>query len=365
MIPQIAAVYGLQPKRHLPTQKGYRNQTHPIELTDGQLVNLIIYKQEPGIVAKIKHANAAADFLASKGFPARKTYSSKIVQLKAGQHTKYASLYYYLPGNTIPWEAYTQNHIKLLGMAMANMHHVLRKLDLPDLPAVADEYHTIFNHMSDYFTRSGVRSALQSKLDLQPPAIDKHKQILKKTGNLPSQILHMDFVRGNVLFVDIGSAPTNRLPLPRHPGPELGSSKNELLIDWIPDQVRNDGNQSRLTPKLQLGHVSLTGILDFEKTSQGHPIFDVARTLAFLLVDSKFKTEAKIRKYFLQSGYIKRGGGQLDTPAMRLLEPLLDVFLLYDFYKFLRHNPYESLPHNQHFVRTRDILLQRKVIEPA
>ncbi len=114
----------------------------------------------------------------------------------------------------------------------------------------------------------------------------------------------------------------------------------------------------------------MTGILDFEKTAYGHPVFDVARTLAFLLVDCEYKGEAKIRKYFLQSGYNKRGTVNFRNPIIKhgnrttnLLESLIDLFLLYDFYKFLRHNPYEFLEQNHHYKRTRDILLTRNMLE--
>jgi len=110
--------------------------------------------------------------------------------------------------------------------------------------------------------------------------------------------------------------------------------------------------------------VHITGVLDFEKASHGHPLFDIARTLAFLLVDCKYKTEAQVRKYFLLSGYNKRGTGDFKITAMnaRLLEQLVELFLLYDFYKFLRHNPYEALPQNEHFVRTQALLLQRQLL---
>ncbi len=45
-----------------------------------------------------------------------------------------------------------------------------------------------------------------------------------------------------------------------------------------------------------------------------------------------------------------------------LLEVLVDLFLFYDFYKFLRHNPYESLTDNEHFIRTKAILLRQGLI---
>ncbi len=80
----------------------------------------------------------------------------------------------------------------------------------------------------------------------------------------PHALLHMDFVRGNILY----------------------SQNHELRI---------------------------SGILDFEKAAYGSPLFDIARTYAFLLVDCKYKSEKEIGKYFLRSGYIKRGKLKLNS----------------------------------------------------
>ena len=105
----------------------------------------------------------------------------------------------------------------------------------------------------------------------------------------------------------------------------------------------------------------ITGILDFEKTAMGHNFVDIARTLAFLMVDCKFKTVDKVVKYFLYSGYHKRGQMK-DVGDKAILNQLIEMFLVYDFYKFLRHNPYESLHLNEHYVRTNHILDKRGVI---
>ena len=59
---------------------------------------------------------------------------------------------------------------------------------------------------------------------------------------------------------------------------------------------------------------------------------------------------------------MKRGGGICEPAELGILEPLVAMMLLYDFYKFLRDNPYESLDKNHHFRRTRDILIARKVL---
>lgn len=274
--------------------------------------NLILYKRESGITRRIQNANHIGNYLAEHDLPARHTIDPRIVRLHGPHGTIYGSLYAYLPGETIPWEAYTMEHLKNLGGMMSTLHTILQPVPRKNLPDVIDEYRAICNRMEQYFGTEGVQKALRSKLHLKVPAdLAAIQKLLDDLANLPGgQPLHMDFVRGNILF-----------------------SPNTKQI---------------------------SGILDFEKVAWGSPVFDVARTLAFLLVDCKYKTEPKTRKYFLHSGYNKRGPARLTD--LTHLERLLDLFLLYDFYKFLLHNPYESLPANEHFMRTRDLLLQRKVI---
>ena len=201
------------------------------------------------------------------------------------------------------------DHIKQLGAALSDMHYALKGLPQKDLPFVIDECRALLKRMEKYFDNEGVHDALAGKLGLAILDTTRLRPALTASIELPAQALHMDFVRGNILF---DSGPT------------------------------------------------VTGILDFEKTAWGPVVFDIARTLAFLIVDCKYKTEAKVRKYFLHSGYNKRGQAKFESTA--LLEDLLNFFLLHDFYKFLRHNPYESLEQNEHFVRTRDFLLKRNII---
>jgi Ser/Thr protein kinase RdoA (MazF antagonist) len=293
--------------------KGYRNESYPVLLADGAMCNLIIYKREPGILQRIRNANRISNAVAVQGLPARRSVTDKIVRLHNDNYELYGALYTYLPGTTIPWEAYTMEHIKQLGAAMSTMHELLRPQPRHTLPLVTDEYRAICRRMETYFGRDGVRMALRNKLGLDPPrVIGRLRAVLEGLSNAPGQqALHMDFVRGNILFSE-----------------------------------------------QQKGRI--TGILDFEKTAWGHPAFDIARTLAFLLVDCKYKEEGKVRKYFLHSGYNKRGSAQFREWAV--LEILLDLFLLYDLYKFLRHNPYEYLQQNEHYIRTRNCLLKRNIL---
>ena len=301
---------------------GYRNRNYPALLESGQRANVIVYKADADILSRIKNANFVGAHLAARGLPVRHQLDSRIIKLQSANRTKYAGVYNYLPGHTIPWEGYTQKHLKLLGWTMGEMHRQLANVTLPVATTAVAEYLAIVRRMQAYFAQPAIQHALNAKLGLHiDPTIFRHfNRLLNAADHLPHQrILHLDFVRSNILF---------------------GTSSH-----------------------FQIGDVAVTGIIDFEKAAIGHPALDLARTLAFLLVDCKYKPEAKIRKYFLQSGYAKRGGGVI--PPSSLLEPLVTLFLTYDFYKFLRHNPYESLGQNEHFVRTRDRLLQRSIIAPT
>jgi Ser/Thr protein kinase RdoA (MazF antagonist) len=311
-----------------PPQKGYRNNSYAVTLAGGEVHNLILYKSEPGILARITAANRVSNYLAAHNLPTRRTlgHITKIQgRTRTGEaRTKYACLYNYLPGNTIPWEAYTMDHIKLLGLAMSRLHAALAQVPA-HLPSVLVENRQTLERMQRYFAQPGVTSALTTKLHLtlNPHALTSAHTTLSHAANLPDhQPLHLDFVRGNILF---GTAADH---------PE--------------------------TP-LTLNHLAITGIIDFEKTAIGPRIFDIARTLAFLLVDCKGKTPRQVLGYFLDSGYNKRGPIRF-TDSPQLLQALVNFYLLHDLYKFLRHNPYESLPQNEHFVRTVMFLQTRNLI---
>lgn len=330
-ITQIMSMYGLEPHRIFAVQRGYRSRSYPVLLKSGAYVNLIFYKQEAGIVQKIKNVHNITNFLANKGIAVRQPLNNRLICVKGRGFIQYGAIYNYLPGKTIPWEAYTQKHLKLLGQTLAIVHIQLREYDSAQLEKtsnVAYDHLSLCNRMSSYFTDIEVRGALQKKLRLSVNAnmLRQSVVLLKACAKIHSQqALHMDFVRGNILF-----------------------------------------SESNADQKL-----SVSGILDFEKVAYGHPLFDVARTLAFLLVDCKYKSPDKIRKYFLDSGYTKHGGIGLYSPIVTLaqgkiplLEALTDLFLLYDFYKFLLHNPYEFLEQNEHYIRTRDLLITRNVLYP-
>jgi Ser/Thr protein kinase RdoA (MazF antagonist) len=311
---RILEAYGITETQLLPVAKGYRNASHAAVTSDGTAVNVIIYKREPDMLATVKRANLVGDYLAAQGFPARRTLDTRIIRISHGTQEQYAALYEYLPSSTIPWDAYTMHHLKQLGAVMSTMHHLLKAAPFRLDNQVTDEYLAVVSRMQQYFADPGVEHAMHAKLKMAAAIPQRFSSLLVGCARLPNtQTLHMDFVRGNILFDDTAR---------------------------------------------------ITGVLDFEKTAWGHPLIDIARTLTFLLIDCKYKTEMQVRKYFLLSGYNKHGAGTFKITAKnsQLLEELVDLFLFYDFYKFLRHNPYESLPRNEHFMRTRALLLQRRLL---
>jgi Ser/Thr protein kinase RdoA (MazF antagonist) len=312
VVKAVLEKYGVKYRTVLPCQKGYRNEIWPVVASDGRMLNVTFYKREAGITDRIRRADAISEYLVSFGMPTRKRIDQRILMLKNGTLTTHVSVYNYLPGGTIPWEAYTMSHIKLLGQTMSNMHANLSEMPTTSLPSVYEEYKQIIERMDAYFSKSSIKKAIGNKLGLEikTEIFDNFQTLLKEYAKKPNQqALHMDFVRGNILF--------------------------------------DDG--------------AISGILDFEKTAYGHTIVDIARTLAFLLVDCKYKTADKVNKYFLYSGYQKRGQNK-DIGDDSVRDQFVEMFLFYDLYKFLLYNPYESLRLNEHYARTKDILVNRGVI---
>lgn len=311
-VTKIISLYGLNYTSIAKGQKGYRNTSYAVTLSSGDVVNLIIYKREPEILHKIANAHYLGNILAATNLPIRKQIEMRLVKMLGSEdQVRYAALYSYLPGTTIPWEAYTQDHLKQMGKTLGHMHCSLRGKPQVMLPDVIDESQTLLGRMQEYFADPGVQSALHKKLHLT--TLNTHWEGFAHTMSAAKSLgdmrpLHMDFVRGNILFEDN----------------------------------------------------TLSGVIDFEKAAFGPPVFDVARSLAFLIVDSKYKQSDKVRKYFLYSGYVKRGGMKLgELGPAQLRESLTTFYLLHDFYKFLLHNPYQFLQHNEHYVRTRNILIER------
>jgi Ser/Thr protein kinase RdoA (MazF antagonist) len=310
IVPDIIDKYGLSVTNIGDPQKGYRNESYELMLADSTPVNLLFYKREPHILQRITTADMVAERAAKAGLPVRTRYDDRLLQVGDGL----AGLYYYLPGRTISWEAYTKRHIKLVGWAMADLHAATEDLS-DEGPRLADELLVIIDRMKRYFASADVQRAVGEKLaiTIDPRLFDNYRRLIERTSTFDGQqYLHMDMVRGNILF----------------------------------DQPFDDA-------RWYIDDIQLSGIIDFEKAAYGLPICDVARTLAFLLVDCP-KPSDRIYKYFIDSGYRKRGKRQLQH--IELLPYFVRLFLLYDFYKFLRHTPYESLRDNYHYTRTRDLL---------
>ncbi len=318
IVPQVLEKYGITYTRVGQPQKGYRSESYAVHTKNSDVLNLIFFKKEPHILPRINRADHASLIAHGAGLPVRIRYDDRILRVK---EDTYAGIYTYLPGQSLPWEAYTKKHIKILGIAMADLHRAWRDASPSDAYHVRDELLPLLDRMEAYFADENVRTAMHAKLlvTLHSDFDDYRKVVTHVSSLADQQIVHMDMVRGNILFG--GAAQDDR---------------------WRIDDI------------------ALTGVLDFEKSALGHPVFDVARTLAFLLVDSP-KPHSKIYQYFLDSGYVKRGGASL--PDSRLLTPLIRLFLLHDFYKFLRHTPYESLHLNHHYRQTCDLLLGYGMIE--
>lgn len=310
IVPDVLRKYGLAVTRVSAVQKGYRNESYPLLLADGVEVNLLFYKREPDILQRIETADRVAARAAAAGLPVRTRYNERLLRVGDG----FAGVYRYLPGRTISWEAYTKRHIKLAGWAMADLHAAVE--DVPDAGlALADELMGLVQKMRQYFADEAVKHAVDEKLGvaLDTTTFDSLERLIEKTRQLNGQqYLHMDMVRGNMLF-----------------------------------------DQPHLDARWRIDDVQLSGLIDFEKASYGLPVCDVARTLAFLLIDCP-KPSDKIYKYFIDSGYRKRGNRAITH--IELLPYFVRLFLLHDFYKFLRHTPYESLRDNYHYTRTADLL---------
>jgi Ser/Thr protein kinase RdoA (MazF antagonist) len=284
----------------------------------------------------LQEVDDIAGFLRSKGLPTRVAIKNLVgnavtqitqIQKQTENRNRYFSLFELLPGKTISWEAYTRRHLRALGMYLGKMHSGLRDFPKNELKSIANWSEYIVGdskRMRDYLTKN--RAVILQKLNLIINFEILETALVNVSSfacpyndpDLQPQLIHCDFVRGNILFSDMKS-------------------------DFI---------------------YQITGILDFEKMLYGKVEIDVARTLAFLYVDCKFKTEDEIVKYFLNEGYNTLG--TIDFRQNKILLSQLENYMIYfwlrDFWKFLECNPYESLFENEHYFRTVEILKKYKII---
>lgn len=330
-----------------PQEKGYRSTILPLKLKSGKKLALVFFKQEPHILDRIRRSNQVMQHLADLNWPVRVPISNQknqtILKSSVNGRSRYCCLYNYLPGSTISWESYTQKHIKLLGQVLGYLHHDLSNFTQNDYFFENQEILNLENlllKMSKYFVDENVIKALNSKLKLNPNknTFKYFRQTLRQLKKIDQQqVLHMDFVRSNILF-----------------------KQQKIFKQRRTNHQKNSKLAFDPAGKNQSPILTISGVLDFEKTAQGPKIADLSRTLAFLLIDCKYKTEKQVRKYFLYSGYQKRGQQQIKHP--QLINPLVNFFLFYDFYKFLKHNPYDNLSQNEHFIRTKKYLIRRKFL---
>ncbi|MBU0975812.1 MAG: phosphotransferase [Patescibacteria group bacterium] len=339
----VSKNYNVSISKILKLAGGFRNLCFEVSTGSKRYV-FIIYKRESKIRQVIENSHFVAKLLDSYGFITRIPVLTcdkeeyKRVHTKEGYH--YCALYDYLEGETIPWEAYTRRHLKSIGKTLSDMHYALRGISMTKsqfsnnnqisisntqdvfqkLPKWQDLTEKEIEEMKTYFEKVEPWIIRKLKVGLNWKMILKVldsvlRQSQPKAGPLTQAILHYDFVRGNILFSD----------------------KLDKKLDIYP----------------------IIGILDFEKVCVGPVIADIARTLAFLIIDCKYKKEATVRKRFLISGYNKRGKNSLSIKSINSpgMVHLLSFFWLRDFWKFLEHNPYEFLHMNEHYVRTRDKLL--------
>ncbi|HEC64152.1 MAG TPA: hypothetical protein ENI23_02530 [bacterium] len=299
-------------------EDGFRNSVFKLldKKTEKNYV-LIVYKRESGIQQTINNAHLVAKFLSLKGFPTRIPIKTDKGKEKVNFKERYLALYNFLPGETIPWEAYTKKHLKAIGKTLSNLHFELREYkEVENLTLWRDLVAGEVKGMKKYFRE--VEQWIVKKLGIRNEELRIRKifDFVMELDSNRAQALHYDFVRGNILFSD---------------------------------RVLKDNTYE------------ITGLIDFEKVCLGPPVADTARTLSFLLVDTKFKDEKEVVKYFLDKGYNKRGNNKLQITNDKL-KMLISYFWLRDFWKFLLHNPYEDLYSNEHYLRTVEKLLEKGVL---
>lgn len=328
---QILKHYGKKLRRIQKLEGGFRNSCYRAD-TDSASFVFIIYKKERGIQKTIENAHLAAKFLKDKGFNTRVPILTKdkgeVKRILLDEEYRYCALYNFLEGETIPWEAYTRRHLKSIGKTLSDMHATLLLAQNSKLITQNLQKWSIITKREIYDMQKYLKEVepwIEKKLEVNldwTNIEEVFNSVMKRFAKSDQQkaILHYDFVRGNILF----------------------SSKLDKKLDIYP----------------------IIGILDFEKVCIGPVIADVARTLAFLIVDCKYKKEETVKKRFMISGYDKGGKNKLDIKCINspLMVHLLSFFWLRDFWKFLENNPYEYLHMNEHYLRTRDLLAKYGLI---
>ncbi len=311
--------------------EGYMNNCLEISFPnrDGKFI-IIVYNALnyflPKHKAQLEQAYETAEILSRHGIPCRIPHKTDTgrhlieVKIPGSENKHFFGIYNFLPGSTLPWEGWTRRHLRSLGSTMAKMHEIWKaaRIDTQNLPEWNSYLNHDYEHLCGYFIKNApyIQSKLSLKFDKEAcdQLIDSIKQL---SQSFESQLIHYDLVRGNVLFSD----------------------KKEKLI------------------------YPIIGIIDFEKVMLAPVIVDIARTLAFLIVDCKYKTENEISRYFFDEGCLAQSENQQAKKfSLEALKPLVLYFWLRDLWKFLLSNPYESLKENYHFNKTVEQLIKHKLI---
>ena len=246
LIHKILKPFGLaqQVLKIAAAESGYRNTIVPITLESGQKLSLIFYKREPGIVKKIQRANYVSHELAKKGWPTRQAMtnqnSQSIIRLAVNHQVQYCCLYNYLPGHTISWSDYSQKHLKLLGQVLGYLHYdlatikpIIKKNELSEIVILRKN----LTEMNSYFCLKNVKSALEQKLNITQSSHCWQRWrdlliVLEKAK--PTQILHLDFVRGNILFNQLSDHNSTQSPVASKLGLDFDrTNKSTLFIYFI------------------------------------------------------------------------------------------------------------------------------------
>jgi len=326
--------------------QGYMNHTLCLEFpASGKKYVVIFYNANRYRTEKsfqrLTQIDDIASYLDENGIPARTSVLNKmggsITKLDFQFHVdgenlmesssqepirrRFFAIYNYLPGKTLPWEAYTRRHLRSLGMMMARMHTKLRRYsgNISSIPVWDLYFANDSKEMLAYFLKN--EKSITQKLALKINEREIKALYQKIRDLIPTtkpcyQLTHCDFVRGNVLFSDV---------------------KERFVYP-------------------------ITGVLDFEKIMLAPIEVDLARTLAFLFVDCKYKSEEDILRYFISEGYSGKLAPQryVDSMETEFNDINIKYYMLYfwlrDLWKLLQCNPYEDLRMNYHFKKTVEIL---------
>ncbi len=301
-------------------QQGYMNNVYKFSCTDKNSEKkdyiVIFYNKNrynsTQARAFLEEVNAVTRFLSTSGFDCRTSIELEGQHLKVIEGGRFMAIYNYLPGWTIAWESYTRRHLRSLGMQMKRMHELLsiytERNEIKNIAKWGDYLVLDSARMREYFLDN--KESIKRKLgySINFDQIDKLVKSMHSSSKKDKyqQLIHMDFVRGNILFRD---------------------RKEEEIYE-------------------------ITGVLDFEKMLVGQVEIDVARTYAFLIIDCKYKSHDEINNYFMTEVGVE----------FYAITHFVNYFWMRDLWKHLQCNPYESLCENEHYIRLVSELKKERLI---